>query len=154
MIITCPYCDKKFNVDAELIPAEGRKLQCGSCDRKWHYKLDNTNLENDDKKNDVKIKTDELSKNEIPSEVERIITDAEKSEVNNKDLNKVSVKKVDRIAFFNLFIVILISFSAFIILLDTFKNPIESILPGFNFMLDNFYETLKDLFLFFKDLTR
>ena len=154
MIITCPYCDKKFNVDAELIPAEGRKLQCGSCDRKWHYKLDNTNLENDDKKNDIKIKTDELSKNEIPSEVERIITDAEKSEVNNKDLNKVSVKKIDRIAFFNLFIVILISFSAFIILLDTFKNPIEDILPGFNFMLDNFYETLKDLFLFFKDLTR
>ena len=154
MIITCPYCDKKFNVDAELIPAEGRKLQCGSCDSKWHYKLDNINLENDDKKNDVKIKTDELSKNEIPSEVERIITDAEKSDVYNKDLNKVSVKKIDRIAFFNLFIVILISFSAFIILLDTFKNPIEGILPGFNFMLDNFYETLKDLFLFFKDLTR
>ena len=55
MIITCPYCDKKFNVDAELIPAERRKLQCGSCDHKWHYKLDNTNLENDDKKNVVKI---------------------------------------------------------------------------------------------------
>ena len=86
MIITCPYCDKKFNVDAELIPAEGRKLQCGSCDRKWHYKLDNINLENDDKKNDVKIKTDELSKNEIPSEVERIITDAEKSDVYNLSL--------------------------------------------------------------------
>ena len=154
MIITCPYCDKKFNVDIELIPVEGRKLQCGSCDHKWHYKLDNTNLENDDKKNVVKIKTDELSKNEIPSEVERIITDAEKSDVYNKDQNKVSVKKIDRIAFFNLFIVILISFSAFIILLDTFKNPIEGILPGFNFMLDNFYETLKDLFLFFKDLTR
>ena len=154
MIITCPYCDKKFKVDAALIPAKGRKLQCGFCDHKWHYKLDNTNLENVDKKNDVKIKTDELSKNEIPSEVERIITDAEKSEVYNNDLNKVSVKKIDRIAFFNLFIVILISFSAFIILLDTFKNPIEGILPGFNFMLDNFYETLKDLFLFFKDLTR
>ena len=86
--------------------------------------------------------------------MERIIIDAEKTEVNNDNLNNASAKKVDRIAFFNLFIVILISFSAFIILLDTFKNPIESILPGFNFMLDNFYETLKDLFLFFKDLTR
>ena len=154
MIIACPCGDKKFKVDAALIPAEGRELQCGFCDRKWHYKLDNTNLENVDKKNDIKIKTDELSKSEIPSEVERIITDAEKSEVYNKDINKVSIKKIDRIAFFNLFIVILISFSAFIILLDTFKNPIEEILPGFNFMLDNFYETLKDLFLFFKDLTR
>ena len=154
MIIACPCGDKKFKVDAALIPAEGRELQCGFCDRKWHYKLDNTNLENEYKKNDVKIKTDELSKNQIPSEVERIITDAEKSEVNNKDLNKVSIKKIDRVSFFNLFIVMLISFSAFIILLDTFKSPIESLLPGFNFMLDNFYETLKDLFLFFKDLTR
>ena len=154
MIITCPCGDKKFKVDSALIPNEGRELQCGSCDHKWHYKLDNTNLENEYKKNDVKIKTDELSKNEIPSEVERIIIDAEKSEVNNDNLNNASAKKVDRIAFFNLLIVILISFSAFIILLDTFKNPIESILPGFNFMLDNFYETLKDLFLFFKDLTK
>ena len=154
MIITCACGDKKFKVDAALIPVQGRELQCGFCDRKWHYKLDNTNLENEYKKNDIKIKTDELSKNEIPIEVERIITDAEKSEVNNKDLNKGSVKKIDRVSFFNLFIVMLISFSAFIILLDTFKNPIESLLPGFNFMLDNFYETLKDLFLFFKDLTR
>jgi len=154
MIITCPCGDKKFKVDAALIPAQGRKLQCGFCDRRWHYKLDNINLENEYKKNDVKIKTDELSKNEIPNEVERIITDAEKSEVDNKDLNKVSVKKNDRISFFNLILVILISFSAFIILMDTFKNPMENILPGFNFMLDNFYETLKDFFLFFKDLTR
>ena len=154
MIITCPSCHKKFKVDARLIPAKGRMLQCSFCDHKWHYKLDSTNLENEHKKNDVKIKTNELSKNEIPSEVERIIIDAEKSEVNNKNLNKVSIKKIDRITFFNLFIVMLISFSAFIILLDTFKNPIEGILPGFNFMLDNFYETLKDLFLFFKDLTR
>ena len=154
MIIACPYCDKKFKVDAELIPAEGRKLQCGSCDRKWHYKLDDTNLENEYKKNDIKIETKELSNNEIPNEVERIIIDAEKSEVNNDNLNKVLVKKIDRVSFFNLFIVILISFSALIILFDTFKNPIEIILPGFNFMLDNFYETLKDLFLFFKDLTR
>ena len=154
MIITCPSCNKKFNVDASLIPNDGRTLQCGFCERKWHYKIDRSKLKNEYKKKDVKIKTDELSKNEIPSEVERIITDAEKSDVYNKDLNKVSVKKIDRIAFFNLFIVILISFSAFIILLDTFKNPVEGILPGFNFMLDNFYETLKDLFLFFKDLTR
>ena len=154
MIITCPCGDKKFKVDAALIPVQGRELQCGFCDRKWHYKLDNKNLENEYKKNDAKIETDELSKNEIPSEVERIITDAEKSEENNDNLNKVSIKKIDRVSFFNLFIVMLISFSAFIILLDTFKSPIESLLPGFNFMLDNFYETLKDLFLFFKDLIR
>ena len=38
MIITCACGDKKFEVDATLIPAEGRLLQCGNCDRKWHFK--------------------------------------------------------------------------------------------------------------------
>ena len=118
--------------------------------QKWNTNIKRKNW----KKKDTKIRNKDLSEVEVPSDVERIIVDAEKSELNNDNLNKVSVKKVDRVAFFNLFIVILISFSAFIILLDTFKSPIGSILPGFNFMLDNFYESLKDLFLFFKDLTR
>ena len=38
MIITCPCGDKKFNVDASLIPQEGRALQCGFCDHKWFFK--------------------------------------------------------------------------------------------------------------------
>ncbi len=151
MIISCPNCKKKFEVADNLIPESGRFLQCSRCSNKWFFKNELPTIK---QKNDIKIRTEYLSKNEIPSEVERIIIDAEKSEANNDNLNKASVKKIDKIVFFNLLMVILISFSAFIILLDTFKNPIESILPGFNFMLDNFYETLKDLFLFFKDLIR
>ena len=38
MIIECPCKKKKFNIDINLIPAEGRNLQCGSCDRVWFYK--------------------------------------------------------------------------------------------------------------------
>ena len=45
MIITCPCGDKKFNVDASLIPQEGRTLQCGFCDRKWFFKKENTDDE-------------------------------------------------------------------------------------------------------------
>ena len=45
MIITCPSCNKKFNVDASLIPQEGRTLQCGFCDRKWFFKAENTEEE-------------------------------------------------------------------------------------------------------------
>ena len=45
MIITCPSCNKKFNVDASLIPQEGRTLQCGFCDRKWFFKKENTDDE-------------------------------------------------------------------------------------------------------------
>ena len=37
MIISCEKCNKKFELSDELIPEEGRLLQCGSCSHKWHY---------------------------------------------------------------------------------------------------------------------
>ena len=86
MIITCPCCDKKFNVDASLIPNEGRTLQCGFCDEKWHFKLNNKKLENDYIKKDIKIKKID-PKEKVPSEVDKIISEAEKI----KSTNTVSV---------------------------------------------------------------
>ena len=38
MIIECPACSKKFNIDEKLIPAEGRLLKCGNCEHTWFYK--------------------------------------------------------------------------------------------------------------------
>ena len=38
MIIECPTCSKKFNIDEKLIPDEGRLLKCGNCDHTWFYK--------------------------------------------------------------------------------------------------------------------
>ena len=43
MIITCPNCKKKFNIDPTLINNEGRDLKCGSCDHVWHYKVKDVN---------------------------------------------------------------------------------------------------------------
>ncbi len=43
MIITCPNCKKKFQIDATLVPKEGRDLQCGSCNHVWFYKIEDTN---------------------------------------------------------------------------------------------------------------
>ena len=40
MIIECPACSKKFNIDEKLIPAEGRLLKCGNCEHTWFYKKD------------------------------------------------------------------------------------------------------------------
>ena len=40
MIITCPNCKKKFNIDPTLIPEDGRDLKCGSCDHVWLYKVE------------------------------------------------------------------------------------------------------------------
>ena len=64
MIITCPSCKKKFEIDAALIPDEGRTLKCGSCDHVWFYKkgeeIDNyefeeKNLEIGDKSAPTKV---------------------------------------------------------------------------------------------------
>ena len=39
MIVDCPCGKKKFNLDINLIPADGRLLKCGSCSEVWHYKI-------------------------------------------------------------------------------------------------------------------
>ena len=40
MIIECINCNKKFNVNSDLIPSDGRQIQCGSCNHIWHYKIE------------------------------------------------------------------------------------------------------------------
>ena len=37
MIILCEKCNKKFELADNLVPNEGRLLQCGSCTYQWHY---------------------------------------------------------------------------------------------------------------------
>jgi small-conductance mechanosensitive channel len=54
--------------------------------------------------------------------------------------------------FLSYFLVFLITFIALIIVLDTFKSPLSSIIPGLEIFLYNFFETLKDLYLFIKNL--
>ena len=63
MIITCPSCKKKFNIDINLIPAEGRNLQCGSCDRVWFYKIEDPIPEPPQINEDIVIKEKEDSEN-------------------------------------------------------------------------------------------
>ena len=51
MIINCPNCDKKFEIDKKLILPDGRLLQCGSCNHKWFFKIENNerNIEIEEK---------------------------------------------------------------------------------------------------------
>ena len=37
MIVVCVNCNKKFEVNSELIPLEGRNLQCSSCNHVWFF---------------------------------------------------------------------------------------------------------------------
>ena len=70
------------------------------------------------------------------------------NELTNK--NKKTTFSVSK--FLSYFLVFLITFIALIIVLDTFKSPLSSIIPGLEIFLYNFFETLKDLYLFIKNL--
>jgi len=37
MIIGCINCKKVFEINSELIPENGRTIQCGSCNYVWFY---------------------------------------------------------------------------------------------------------------------
>ena len=64
MIISCEKCDKKFEISDELIPDEGRLLQCGSCSYEWHYTPTKTiKLVNEiDQVSEAKKKTKKIKK--------------------------------------------------------------------------------------------
>ena len=181
MIITCNNCNKKFDLDSNLIPDTGRLLQCVSCDYKWFFKkefLENTasaiveDTDNDtdnifDQNNlskNKEINLSNLPKNETEVDTEEVIN--EEIEINTKDeLEKINdvnknedipvkdkQKKLKNFKILNLLVVILISLVALIIILDTFKFSIGKIVPNIELLLYNLFESLKDISLFFKDL--
>ena len=142
MIIACPNCKKKFDIEDSLIPEKGRLLQCSSCDNKWFFK----------KTIEVKKKIERISTktktNKIPKETEDIIIEAEENNTKVENLKK------NNLPILNLLLITIISFAALIIFLDTFKIQINNLIPGFEFLLENFYETLKDFYLFTIDLIK
>ena len=150
MIISCEKCKKKFEVNENLIPSNGRYLQCSSCSHKWFFKKNEQVLT--EKKKDklikkiVKKKTTEDS---VPEDVEKIISDAEVFSIDKEKKTEIGI-----LSLFKILIITIITFSAFIIILDTFKSSFNDFFPGLNSLLDDLYDSLKDLFLFFKDLIR
>ena len=144
MIITCPHCEKKFEVDSNLIPEKGRMLKCGSCDQTWFF---NPSLQKGSQ-DSQDIKTDK--KSEIVEDNDEITSAEEQTKNETKKINKSSNFGVGKILSY--LIVIIISFIGVIVILETFKTPLGNIFPGLEFMLYSLFETIKDIFLFFKNL--
>ena len=157
MIITCPSCNKKFNVDASLIPQKGRTLQCGFCEHKWFFKTES--IEEELKVLEKKIPEPAIENNKNLSEniKEDIVDDEDKdTETLNSSKEKPStkVKKKNDINYLNILIVIIISFIALILILDTFKAQISLIIPNIEIILDNLYQSINDVKLFILDLIK
>ena len=149
MIITCPSCNKKFEIDATLIPKKGRHLQCGSCAKIWFFKHENIILENQ-----FIEKENTSFDNEFQNEKKIIDKNLKNKNFKTKKA-LVKYEKRKKITFKNLlsyFIVFIISFIALIIILDTFKSPLINYFPELELILYNLYESIDDITLFVKDL--
>jgi predicted Zn finger-like uncharacterized protein len=163
MIIECIKCNKKFEVNSDLIPQEGRTIQCGSCNHIWFY----------NKINQQNTNTDEVIKKDNSSDIiDKIIEKSYKStqdiddedvllnqNTQTKEKQKNTKKKAFKTKgnfsfskFLSYIIVLIISFVGLIIILDTFKSPLYKIFPNLEFLLFSFFETLVDIKLFIKDL--
>ena len=172
MIITCTNCKKKFNVDPNIIPENGRLLQCNGCNYKWFFKKEIVNKapipvkfikaevetqlfkEEFESVNIEKPKNFELLDKQINNDliIEKISSNDAGKENDNTYLKTSSSKNKKSYNILNLIIIFIISFTAIIILLDTFQLPIGKIVPNIEFLLYNLYETINDIKLFLKDL--
>ena len=155
MIIVCTNCNKKFNVESSLIPKSGRNMQCGSCNHIWFYKekentssdslkIDPQNILNGEKIDEI-VDEGKIDKIVDEEKIDEIFDEAKYKE--NIKSNTLNFNKI-----LSFLIVGIISFTAFIIILDTFKSPLTNTFPNLELFLLNLLESLKDIFLFVKNL--
>ena len=155
MIITCPNCNKKFKIDISLIPDEGRNLQCGSCNHVWFFdpnKIPNKKI------NDISPIHNKNNKKIVKKDFKKKIF--EKKEISNNERYRsknalVKYKGESKFTlskFLSYIVVMIISFIAVIVILDTFKTPLENYFPNLELILFNLFESINDIKLFIKDL--
>ena len=167
MIISCPNCNKKFKIDQNLIPISGRLLQCSNCKHKWHFKIEKKDETDDgslepkkviyeNKNEDIKINSIEnvslIEKNlkkKKPKKKEKVVkkTNKIKQNINHN-------KKGKPVGLLNMIIIIIISFVAIVIVLDTFRIELSKYIPFLNPILNSFYAIITDINSFIKDLIR
>ena len=154
MIISCDKCNKKFEIADKLIPDTGRLLQCGSCLHKWHYVLKNK-IELTDHVKETEDTNQQL--NEIIKSPTKIKVKKNKKAINTdiaKPKKQPTQVKKERIGIISYLLVGIITLIAMVILIDTFKLQLSGLIPNIDFYLVSLYETLNDIFLFFKDLLK
>ena len=169
MIISCPNCIKKFNIDEKLIPINGRLLQCSSCKHRWHYDLPkDQNIVSELSKEEITEDTTKVdlikinpakSNDEIKSKIkkkQKVKKTRKKKikEYEDEDSDNIVEPKNTSRSFFNILLIIIITFIALILVLDTFKNNLSDYFPFLIPTLNNFYGIIFDISSFIKDLIK
>ena len=164
MIIECPACSKKFNIDEKLFPDDGWLLKCGNCEHTWFFKKEEkTKLEAEttntskieENKSEINIESVDVPIKQTKKIRKKVTKKSSTKESTSKELvsiDKSSVPGENNII--KKIFLIIISIIAFILLIDTFKNQISIIFPGILKMSDSLYPVINDLKLFIKDLVR
>ena len=147
MIISCEKCNKKFELEDNLIPETGRLLQCGSCSYQWHYIPTNkitllNEIDSTKSSKNIKKSVKKIDKKKINAD--KNILESDESILENKK----------GVGFFSYLLVIIISLVALLVIGDTFKPYLLTIVPNLDFYLSSLYESLTDIYLFFKDLLK
>ena len=154
MIIVCPSCGKNFNVRDDQIPDKGRLLQCSSCKHEWFFTKNTIPIDDN---------LDEESKDEFTQESFGILDEeedrrdeviVEDKTVESEKPKNINKKKTIKVNFFKLLLVFIISFVAFVLIVDTFIVQISEYVPFAEKYLDNLYQSLIDISLFFQNLIK
>ena len=162
MIIECINCGKKFDVNSELIPSEGRTIQCGSCNHIWFFKKKDSSsidfsrpqlnekstiISSGNLKNKKKLIKEKKNETKLKEKIDKDFTTKGSEIIEYKSKSNFTFTR-----FLSYIVVFIISFISFIILVDTFKLQLYNFYPDLEFLLYSFYETLIDIQLFIKDL--
>ncbi len=154
MIIVCPSCSKNFNVRDDQIPDKGRLLQCSNCKHEWFFSKNTIPIDDnlDEQSNDeLTQESFGILDEEEDRSAEEIVEDKKVELEKPKNINKKKTKKVN---FFKLLLVFIISFVAFVLIVDTFIVQISEYVPFAEKYLDNLYQSIIDISLFFQNLIK
>ncbi len=165
MIVSCPNCSKKFNISESLIPKNGRLLQCSNCNHKWYFQIPNETADNvkpiklidTQEQNNKENIVPKIFKNKKSTKKTKTIKKKvykKNKETISKTENKNKISKEKNISLFNSFLIIVISVTAIIIIVDTFKVYISIYFPTIIPILDNLFNIFFDINSFIKDLIK
>ena len=155
MIIECINCNKVFEVNSELIPENGRTIQCGSCNHVWFYNPKIADIKKEIKQ-DVEIDVKEkptLSQTENEAKTFKEESYSKLKDKKNYEITKYKPKKsLSFIKLLSYLIVLLITFVALLVVIDTFSKYLYQLFPSLELVIFSLFEILIDIKLFIKDL--
>jgi len=150
MHIKCTNCQKTFQIDEKLIPDSGRLLKCGKCDHQWFFNKEKLEKIIDKQEDNLKPRDNEDIK--LKKQIESEIVIKPEQDENDETITHKHRKQNNN--FLNTFLVLIITFIAFVLIVDTFKIQIKTFYPQIDDLLNSLYQTLTDINLFFKDLIK